>query len=148
MGLGRKQRLSAVSITSNTNHAHAAKAVPASLHLLFPPSLHILLFGRNSLCSLDCGSWEIMLRLLGGGVSTSITWNSVWESCLLYLYLFIQSFIYIMMDSWVFLFYFRLYPRTILFMAPQFSVGSCVPFIVGFCCFFVFVFFCVLFCFV
>lgn len=51
-----------------------------------------------------------MLFLLEGAEYMSVIWNSsVWESCLFSsMYLFIQTFIYIIMGIWIFILYFEL----------------------------------------
>lgn len=51
-----------------------------------------------------------MLSLLEDGVCTNIVWNSSWEICLFFICLSTQSFIYINMNSWMSIFYFRFSP--------------------------------------
>lgn len=55
----------------------------------------------SNLYKVSVKEWGVMLCLLEGRVSTYIIWNSSeWNICSS---LFIQSFIYIIVDSWIIL---------------------------------------------
>lgn len=87
--------------------------------LLVCPSPHP--FKLSSLEGSHDAQQAFMLPL-EGGLYTYIIWNSPWEICLLFpFYLWVQSFIYVIIDLWVFILYFRLQSNNSVFCCSHCS---------------------------
>lgn len=108
-GLHDIQITSLVMLTSSLVKVGFARFLHTVKLLFFP--FHTLFLGRKSLSPAYSQGWRagIKLRILKG-VSTLIKWNSSVKICLFFLFIciFIHSFVYISMDSWILILHFGL----------------------------------------